>query len=100
MDKITQDFSRTLKRLRTEKNLTQEELAQRSGVDYKYFQKLEGHTPSSPTLSTLDKLSKGLGISLVEFIVNIDADHKKGNSTPWVLSGRLESYKWFLGNST
>ena len=81
MDKITQDFSRTLKRLRTEKNLTQEELAQRSGVDYKYFQKLEGQSPSSPTLSTLNKLAKGLGLSLPEFIVNIDADHKKGNNT-------------------
>ena len=82
MDKITQDFSKTLKRLRAERNLTQEELAQRSGVDYKYFQKLEGLTPSSPTLSTLNKLAKGLGISLPEFIVSIDADHKKGNSTP------------------
>ena len=82
MDKITKDFSQTLKRLRSEKNLTQEELAQRSGVDYKYFQKLEGQSPSSPTLSTLNKLAKGLGLSLPEFIVNIDADHKKGDSTP------------------
>jgi len=81
MDKITKDFSRTLKRLRTEKNLTQEELAQRSGLDYKYFQKLEGQSPSSPTLSTLNKLARGLGLSLPEFIVNIDADHRKGNST-------------------
>ena len=82
MDKITQDFSRTLKRLRTEKNLTQEELAQRSGVDYKYFQKLEGQSPSSPTLSTLNKLARGLGLSLPEFIANIDADYREENSTP------------------
>ena len=68
--------------MRTEKNLTQEELAQRSGVDYKYFQKLEGQNPSSPTLSTLNKLAKGLGLSLPEFIVSIDTDHKKENSTP------------------
>ena len=76
MDKITQDFSRSLKRLRTEKNLTQEELAQRSGLDYKYFQKLEGQSPSSPTLSTLNKLARGLGLSLPEFIANIDADYR------------------------
>ena len=82
MDKITQDFSRTLKRLRTEKNLTQEELAQRSGLDYKYFQKLEGQSPSSPTLSTLNKLARGLGLSLPEFIANIDADYREENSTP------------------
>ncbi|MDR1124679.1 MAG: helix-turn-helix transcriptional regulator [Deltaproteobacteria bacterium] len=71
MDKITRDFSNTLKRLRAEKNLTQEELAQRSGVDYKYLQKLEGQTPSSPTLSTLEKLANGLQISLVELIQSI-----------------------------
>lgn len=81
MDKITKDFSQTLKRLRSEKNLTQEELAQRSGVDYKYFQKLEGQSPSSPTLSTLNKLAKGLGLSLPELIANIDADHRERNST-------------------
>lgn len=78
MDKITQKFSRTLKRLRAEKTLTQEELAQRSGVDYKYLQKLEGHHPSSPTLSTLEKLSKGLGIPLAEFIASVDSETK-----PW-----------------
>ena len=82
MDKITRKFSNTLKRLRTEKNLTQEELAQRSGVDYKYLQKLEGQSPSSPTLSTLDKLASGLDLSLPELIMSIDADHEKGNSTP------------------
>lgn len=62
--------------------MTQEELAQQSGIDYKYLQKLEGQSPSSPTLSTLNKLSRGLDISLVEFIVNIDAEHEKRNSTP------------------
>lgn len=66
MDKITLNFSKTLKKLRTEKGMTQEELAQLSGVDYKYLQKLEGQTPSSPTISTLDKLSKGLNISLID----------------------------------
>lgn len=71
MDKITLDFSNALKKLRTEKNLTQEELAQRSGVDYKYLQKLEGQNPSSPTLSTLNKLANGLQIPLVELIQSI-----------------------------
>ena len=71
MDKITQDFAKTLRRLRTEKGLTQEELAQRSGVDYKYCQKLEGQNPSSPTLSTLEKLASGLNIPLAELIQSI-----------------------------
>jgi len=71
MDSITLEFAATLRRLRTEKNLTQEELAQRSGVDYKYLQKLEGQNPSSPTLSTLEKLANGLGIPLVELIQSL-----------------------------
>jgi transcriptional regulator with XRE-family HTH domain len=71
MDKITLEFSKTLRRLRAEKRLTQEELAQRSGVDYKYLQKLEGQNPSSPTLSTLEKLANGLGIPLIELIQNL-----------------------------
>jgi transcriptional regulator with XRE-family HTH domain len=71
MDTITQKFAIVLRRLRTEKNLTQEELAQRSGVDYKYLQKLEGQTPSSPTLSTLEKLANGLDIPIVELIQGI-----------------------------
>ena len=73
MDTITQKFARVLRRLRTEKNLTQEELAQRSGVDYKYLQKLEGQTPSSPTLMTLEKLANGLDIPIVELIQNLQA---------------------------
>ncbi len=75
MDKITLNFSKTLKKLRAEKGMTQEELAQLSGVDYKYLQKLEGQTPSSPTLSTLDKLSKGLNISLIDLVKSIDAEN-------------------------
>gem|GEM_PF-1271187 len=74
MDKITQNFTLTLRRLRSDKKLTQEELAHRSGLDYKYLQKLEGHNPSSPTLSTLSKLANGLGISLVELIGSIPAE--------------------------
>lgn len=71
MDAITQKFAKVLRKLRTEQNLTQEELAQRSGLDYKYLQKLEGHNPSSPTLSTLEKLANGLDIPLVELIQSI-----------------------------
>jgi len=71
MDKITLEFAKTLRRLRTEKNMMQEELAQRSGIDYKYLQKLEGQNPSYPTLSTLEKLAMGLNISLIELIQSI-----------------------------
>ncbi|MCH5277144.1 MAG: helix-turn-helix transcriptional regulator [Desulfovibrionaceae bacterium] len=74
MDTITQNFTQALRKLRSDKKLTQEELAQRSGIDYKYLQKLEGQNPSSPTLSTLCKLAKGLGITLAELISSIPAE--------------------------
>ena len=74
MDKITQDFTVTLRKLRSDKKLTQEELSLRSGIDYKYLQKLEGRNPSSPTLTTLNKLAKGLGITLIELIRSIPVE--------------------------
>ena len=69
-------FSQVLKTIRKSKGLTQEQLAERSDIDYKYLQKLEGKKPSSPTLSVLEKLSRGLEISLSELIKNIE-DNKK-----------------------
>lgn len=65
-------FSKTLKLVRKSKGYTQEQLAERSGIDYKYLQKLESSNPSSPTLQVLEKLSCGLGISLQEFIKQIE----------------------------
>jgi len=74
MNIIDIHFAKTLKKLRKSKDLTQEALAQRAGIDYKYLQKLEGTTPSSPTLSTLNKLADGLQITLVEFVQQIVKD--------------------------
>ena len=50
MDTVDVRFAQALRELRKSKGLTQEALAQRAGVDYKYLQKLEGSKPSSPTL--------------------------------------------------
>lgn len=61
-------FAQKLKQLRRVRNLTQEELAQRAGIDYKYLQKLEGKNPSSPTLSTLDKVARGLDMTLSDLV--------------------------------
>lgn len=65
-------FSKTLKLIRKSKGMTQEQLAERSGIDYKYLQKLESKNPSSPTLQVLEKLALGLGISLYDFIKEIE----------------------------
>jgi len=72
---INYKFGKVLKELRLKRGLTQEQLAELSKVDYKHIQKLEGKTPSSLTLNTLEKLSNGLNTSLVDIfkaIKNID----------------------------
>ena len=73
---INTKFSNTLKQLRKNKGLTQEKLAEMSDIDYKYLQKLESSNPSSPTLSVLEKLSHGLGITLTELITFIEEGRK------------------------
>lgn len=69
---INNIFAKRLRELRKSKGLTQEKLAEMSDIDYKYLQKLESNNPSSPTLSVLEKLSRGLGITLTEFIKFIE----------------------------
>ena len=58
MSNINNKFGKKVRELRKKHRLTQEELAQLSEVDYKYIQRLEGKTPSSPSLNTLEKLAK------------------------------------------
>ena len=69
-NEINKRFGKRLRGLRESRGWTQEELAQNSGLDYKYIQRLEGKTPSSPTLNTLEKLAKAFDIKpakLLEF---------------------------------
>lgn len=73
---INNIFAKRLRELRKSKGLTQEKLAEVSDIDYKYLQKLESNNPSSPTLSVLEKLSRGLGITLTEFITFIEEGRK------------------------
>ena len=68
MENINLRFGKRLRELRKKGKLTQEELAQASGLDYKYIQRLEGKKPSSPTLSSLEKLAKAFDISIANLI--------------------------------
>jgi len=53
---------KNVKRLRVAKGLTQQELAERAGIDYKYAQRIEaGHWPGL-NLRTIEKLAQGLGV--------------------------------------
>lgn len=68
MEDINIKFGERLRKLRKKAKLTQEGLAQASGLDYKYIQRLEGKKPSSPTLNSLEKLAKAFKITPAELL--------------------------------
>lgn len=61
-------FSQKLRQLRQEYGFTQEALAEKAGIEYKYVQMLEGKNPPSATLRTLDKLSKAFELEVKELV--------------------------------
>ena len=65
---IRHKLSKRIRQLRCERGLTQEELSDRAGIDYKHIQRLEGQDPCDVRLSTLEKLAKGLKVNLSELV--------------------------------
>lgn len=57
-----------LKRLRVESGLTQQAFAERAGLDYKYYQRVEAGKWPGLQLRTLDKLAKALKIDAAELL--------------------------------
>lgn len=66
-------FSRVLKEIRVAKGLSQEHLAFESGLSMRSISLLEGNK-QQPTITTIENLSKALGISMVEFIMEVEID--------------------------
>ncbi len=61
-------LSKNIKKFRVEQKLTQEELAQKSGVKYSTLIKLESGYNTNPKLDALLKLSKNLKIGLDKLV--------------------------------
>lgn len=85
---ITIATAQRIKSLRVQKNLSQEELAFRSGVNVVYYGQLERGL-KCPTVDTLYKLSKGLEVPLPELLrfedeVLLDAKIKN-NQVEWLM---------------
>ena len=59
---ITKQLGERVKSLRKEKELTQEELAGKSGISLKYIQRIEGKKPPNLGIVKLQELAKGFGI--------------------------------------
>jgi len=53
-----------IKRLRNKQGLTQDELARKSDLPYTTLTKIETNVITKPTIQTVVKIAKGLGVSL------------------------------------
>ena len=69
---IREAFARVLRQKRNELGLSQEELGFRAGIAMRYVSLLETGK-RQPTLSTLAAISQALGMSLSEFVTEIEA---------------------------
>jgi transcriptional regulator with XRE-family HTH domain len=92
----TELFGTRLRALRKTAKLTQEILAKRAGVTPSYISKLEtGHLAHTPSISTLRKLSAGLGVDELDLI---SAANKLG--TPFPVLAREPAALEFLKEAT
>lgn len=63
-----QNLSANLRRLRLQQGLTQQSLAERAKVEYKYLQKVETGQWPGLQLRTVERLAKSLGVDAWELI--------------------------------
>ena len=68
---LLEAFSRVLRAARTNAGISQEELAHRAGKSIRYISLLEGRK-HQPSLATLQRICVGLGISMTEFVAEIE----------------------------
>lgn len=64
--KINIQFGKKVADIRKLQGISQEELAFRCGVHRTYIGSIE-RGEKSPTLNTIDRLAKGLGVEIIEF---------------------------------
>lgn len=72
-EKFAKSLTKTLKNERKGQNLSHEKLADLSGVSRQAIGKIEAGE-RMPTIYTVHKLAKALGLSLVDFVKKMDAD--------------------------
>ncbi|WP_093689166.1 helix-turn-helix domain-containing protein [Sporolituus thermophilus] len=66
-------FGQVLKKLRTAKGISQEDFALNVGLHRTYISQLERGL-KSPSLRTIEKICRELGISLVQFMEHLEQD--------------------------
>lgn len=70
MDNISVIFGKRVKNIRMSKNLSQEKLAELSGLHSTYIGQIE-RGEKNPTIESIYKISVGLDISLSDFFKNV-----------------------------
>ena len=63
-----ENLAKNMERLRKQKGLSQEKLARLADVANNTIIKIEGGKNQNPTLDTLKKIAKALGVSVDDFI--------------------------------
>ena len=79
-----------LKRLMKETNLSQRELAKRSGVDREHINQIVNYKTKSMMLRTAERLAKGMGISPCRFFSDGYQE-----STEVIIEGLIDYLKSF-----
>ena len=64
---VTKKFANKLKKIREERNLSQEDLALLCDIDRTYIGRIE-RLERKPTIVILEKMANGLGIKLTELV--------------------------------
>ncbi len=72
--KLLQALASNLKVCRKEAGLTQRELAQRAGLDYKHYQKVELGTWPGLRVDTVERLANALGLRAWDLIKPSESD--------------------------
>ena len=61
-------YGEKIKRIRRERDVSQEQLAEQASVDPKTIIEIEGGKRANPTLRTLNKISRALKVRLENFL--------------------------------
>jgi transcriptional regulator with XRE-family HTH domain len=70
------DFSKAIKQLRKESDLSLEKLSELSGINKQTLHSIENYSIKNPSFMNLEKIASALGLSLNDFILRARAEYE------------------------
>ena len=61
-------ISKNIKKMRAKLGLTQDDLAKKADIKYTTLMKVESGTVNKPSVQTMDKIAKALGVSIEDLL--------------------------------